>query len=113
MFSEVEISVARDSLEKAKRGGLPDCWVDHVSTLAAAVIREAEREKAAKDHLSEALAREAARFPVEADLATLVRRLSRKLESTLPGNQLSILANGYLRRKGLQGSILREDTDAR
>jgi len=110
MFSEELLKDARLVLSKPTIANKYDAAALRV---AKAVIREAEREKAAKDQLSEALAREAARFPVEADLATLVRRLSRKLESTLPGNQLSILANGYLRRKGLQGSILREDDHAR
>ena len=46
----------------------------------------------------------------ESDLAMLVRRLAHRLEKVSPGDTVAAQANDFLRRKGLQGSVLREET---
>lgn len=49
---------------------------------------------------------------VIADLAMLVRRLVRRLEKDSPGTDLAPQAIDFLKRKGLQGSPLREEATA-
>jgi phage gpG-like protein len=47
------------------------------------------------------------------DLAALVRQLVRSLRKAAPDNELADKALDYLKRKGLQGSPLRHNTEAK